>query len=116
MCSCDLEQPDFWSEKLRKARKQHTCCECRSQIEVGETYHYCSGKWEDSVNSYKTCLSCHKVRELIECVGLGALHEYLFEGDHLARDQDEDNLVVSLDDKIEVVSQYPNLKVRLKEL
>jgi hypothetical protein len=115
MCSCDLEQPDFWSEKLRKARKQHHCCECGSQINLGEVYHYCSGKWDDSINSFKTCLSCHKVRELLDCVGLGELHESLFY-EHLVKDEDNDSLVVSLDDRIEVVSQYPNLKVRLKSV
>ena len=45
-------------------------------------------------------------------MGLGELHESLFY-EHLVKDEDNDSLVVSLDDRIEVVSQYPNLKVRL---
>jgi len=56
------ELPSCTSEKYRKARKIHKCCECQGPIDIGEKYHYLSGVWEGRGKSYKTCLSCETIR------------------------------------------------------
>lgn len=112
MCSCDFTQPDFWTSVDRKARKPHKCCECGSEIKVGETYNYASGKWEDEVKNYKTCGDCVKIGELLECYGLGAMYEQLWDCELIGKDSEDEDLVISLDDRLDVVSQYPKLKVR----
>ena len=58
----DAEQPKFFSQQTKIARKQHSCCECGSSIEPGERYEYVSGLWEDFC-VFKTCLFCVGVRE-----------------------------------------------------
>lgn len=49
---------DVCNEKIRKARKQHKCCECYALIEVGQEYCYSSGIWECEPFDYKQCLNC----------------------------------------------------------
>lgn len=58
----DFELPSAFSEKERKARKPHECCECNQEIKIGEKYQYCSGIWDGEPSSYKTCLSCLTLR------------------------------------------------------
>lgn len=79
-CSCDYDQPEFCNITTRKARKPHTCSECRGPIEPGVTYEYVTGKWED-VLYFKTCPLCLELRQwaLISvpcfCFAYEALHE-----------------------------------------
>ena len=65
-CSCSLyitdSPPDFYIAKTRKAKKEHTCCECGSIIKPGSNYEHVSGKWDGSVDIYKTCLLCVRIR------------------------------------------------------
>lgn len=61
--SCEL--PDAFGERDRKARKDHTCCECAETIPAGQKYTYSHGVWDGHGNSYKTCLHCAGVRSLI---------------------------------------------------
>jgi hypothetical protein len=56
VCSCA-------KEVIRKARKQHKCCECGNVINIGENYQYVSGIWDGEPSSYKTCESCSSVRD-----------------------------------------------------
>ena len=114
MCSCDFIQPDFWTSVNRKAKKPHTCCECDVEIKKGEIYNFCSGKWEGEVKSYKTCGDCRKIGELLECYGLGEMYSELWECEYIKKDENDEGKVISLDDRLEVVSQYPNLKIKLK--
>lgn len=58
------EQAKCFTEKKRKARKQHFCCECRAIINKGDYYVYSSGIWDDPM-SFKTCLNCDLVRSAI---------------------------------------------------
>lgn len=60
MCDCDA--PSVFNATLRVARKQHTCCECHTDIVTGETYEYSSGVWDHSGGSYKTCMVCAELR------------------------------------------------------
>lgn len=45
---------------LRKARKDHRCCECGKVIPAGNSYEVASALNDcaSSVSSYKTCLTC----------------------------------------------------------
>lgn len=46
---------------VRRARKAHTCMECRRQIEPGETYHYWTTKdleYDRGVETQKMCAHC----------------------------------------------------------
>ena len=114
MCSCDLIQPDFWTSVDRKANKNHVCCECNREIKKGETYNYSSGKWDGTIKDYKTCKDCAEVGELLECYGLGEMYEQLWDCELIGKDEEDERKVISLDDRLEVVSQYPNLRVKIK--
>ena len=63
----DLVTPSAFTEKERKARKPHKCCECGHEITVGEKYQYVSGIWDGEPDSYKTCLSCVTLRGNYVC-------------------------------------------------
>lgn len=61
---CD--QPQCYTYKVRKARKEHQCCECGTNIEKGKTYHYISGIWDSKAYSYKTCNECRELQDICE--------------------------------------------------
>lgn len=75
---CDGDGPSFCSEKVVKARKQHTCCECREKILPGQKYESCTGKWEGDMRTYKTCLLCVEIRNKFSC-GNGWMFEGVWE-------------------------------------
>lgn len=58
MCDLDVDGPDCYSDTWRKARKGHTCCACNEPIKAGEQYHYSSGVWDGTPESYKHCQRC----------------------------------------------------------
>ena len=64
-CYCDYEMPSFFHEETRKARKYHTCCECRRTIQPGERYEHVWGVWEDTPDTHKTCQHCVGLREYV---------------------------------------------------
>lgn len=49
------DMPSVYRCDLRKARSQHTCCECRGTIRKGETYNYHHGIWSGEAQAYKVC-------------------------------------------------------------
>lgn len=51
---------------LRKAQKNHSCCECFGLILKGEKYHYHSGIFEGQGESYKECIDCHILRNEVD--------------------------------------------------
>lgn len=57
------EAPSVYEELVLRARKNHTCEECRGQILKGETYIKISGLWDGHWGRFKTCLDCHHLRE-----------------------------------------------------
>jgi hypothetical protein len=84
---CDLESPSCYREIVRKARKPHTCGDCKGQIPVGERYTYISGIWDGDPSSFHRCQDCTHLRCEIRketdddnCMALngllGWLHEY----------------------------------------
>ena len=62
-CSCDYDQPDFINTEIRKAKKEHKCCECGYTIKPGEQYEYVFGLWNVKPDTYKTCERCLDLRE-----------------------------------------------------
>lgn len=60
---CEL--PHFFSLEKRKAKKEHTCCECLGTIYVGEKYIKIWGVWDDPL-SFKICLDCDELRSEVD--------------------------------------------------
>lgn len=48
-------------EITRRARKPHTCCECKQTIRVGETYQYFHGVFDGCPYSEHMCSTCREV-------------------------------------------------------
>lgn len=67
ICSFDYDPASVYHEKIRKARKEHICCECRETIKPGEKYEHVSGCWDGSWSTYKTCLVCLNIRKDLCC-------------------------------------------------
>ena len=60
---CDCEMPSAYGHDIRKARKQHKCCECFGAIPTGEYYHYHHGVWDGRGASFKVCCDCELLRK-----------------------------------------------------
>lgn len=65
----DGDGPTFCRTTTVRARKPYLCTECRETIAVGQKYECTNGKWEDSFNTYRTCLSCVEIRDHFACNG-----------------------------------------------
>ena len=81
-CSCitvDYDDgPEFYSEyNVKKARKDHHCCECRGTIKKGDSYEVIAGMWEGDFQIYKTCLDCQSIRKEFFCGGAFVFGEIL---------------------------------------
>lgn len=61
-CYCDYDSPEFCHTEIRKARKPHSCSECRGVIAIGEQYEHVRGKWDGNVCTIQTCLRCLDIR------------------------------------------------------
>lgn len=61
-CYCDYDPPSFCHSEIRKARKEHTCHECRGRILKGERYEHTRGKWECYIDTFDTCERCYDIR------------------------------------------------------
>lgn len=91
MCICDLDPPRFYREDIRKARKQHKCCECETVINPGDTYADIFGVWDDA-DSFKQCQKCNELGSKLsqdnKCgYPLGQLNQELIDSDYLAKDE-----------------------------
>ena len=65
MCGFDGDGPECSVEKTRKARKQHTCCECHLPIPVGAQYVHTSGIWDGEPSTFKQHVECHRLLRMI---------------------------------------------------
>lgn len=74
----DYDPPQFYNERVVKARKPYTCCECHRPINKGQQHRLATGKWEGELGSYRTCMDCYHIREAFRCGG-GFFHERLWE-------------------------------------
>jgi hypothetical protein len=62
-CSCDDgEGPEFFNQKMQKAKKDYRCCECGKTIPASSIYQYTIGKWDGDMSTYRTCQTCVDVR------------------------------------------------------
>lgn len=66
----DFDMPEFFFESYPRARKPHKCCECDAEIPAGDIYHRASGKWCDSVCSFKSCMPCTRLRDYMRDNGV----------------------------------------------
>lgn len=89
--------PDFYTEKLTTARKQHKCCETSKIIQPGEKYWRCVGKWDGKVDTMIQCRAAYHLCRFLnfregECIILfGGLTEHL--GDMWFDDDDIKGIV-----------------------
>lgn len=49
---CEWEPPEFYSERRIKARKPRECCETGREIQPGEFYWRCAGKWDGGLDVF----------------------------------------------------------------
>lgn len=71
--NCSCLNDNHWFENnlvtlhtVRKARKQHYCCECQTTIESGERYKHTSALTRDREwYTSKTCLDCTSASALV---------------------------------------------------
>lgn len=75
----DIEPPACVTVRIRRAQKEHRCCECRRGIRPGARYEYVSGIWDSRAASYKTCLRCVAIRRALysDCWIYGTLRQDL---------------------------------------
>jgi hypothetical protein len=59
----------FSDTRYVKARKPHKCCECGGTIVVGTVHQCVVGKWETSIDTYRTCPICDEIRGAFCCNG-----------------------------------------------
>lgn len=71
----DYATPECYIHQIRKAAKEHKCCECRGVIRKGENYHVHSGIWEGEPARYKRCADCQAFACELECVPFRGLNE-----------------------------------------
>lgn len=79
------EMPEAYVCSKPKARKEHTCCECRGKIFIGETYFKHHGVWEGEGMAFKVCEDCEKLRGEVDADGHTAF-SYLAESVFETRD------------------------------
>jgi len=103
----DADPPTVFAEVWRKARKQHSCCECGQPIVVGQRYEHAAGLWDGHWETYRTCATCAQIRtSLFHGWMYGRLWEDIFDaygGMGGATDEDWDT---EDDDWLEPVSRF----------
>ena len=82
----DGDAPKFCEvREIKKARKEHTCCECRDAILPGSPYVYITGLWDGdfcTFHQHQECAeACRAVRdgEGDGCIPFGYYTEWLGE-------------------------------------
>ena len=99
VCLCssyDGEFAEVYHFENRRARKEHTCCECHEPIKKGDNYEYYTGLYDGIWSSYKTCNTCASIRDQMCCDGFefGRLSETIWEAlgiDYVTGECDEDD-------------------------
>jgi len=65
-CFCDYDPPEFYSQRMQTAKKEHRCEECGKPICTGETYENVSGKWDGRFDTFKTCTRCLALKDWVK--------------------------------------------------
>lgn len=53
---------EVYSETFPIARKIHKCCECGQDIQPHQKYHKYRGCWDGTWDTFKTCMTCYRIR------------------------------------------------------
>lgn len=82
------DAPSVYSCEIRKAQKEHKCCECQRIITIGSRYQMFKGIWDGKADRFKTCMPCANLRDDMakhdyrgEAPAFGELGEYAQEAD-----------------------------------
>ncbi len=67
LSSGDDDGPSFYVDQIRRAKKTHRCGECREDILKGDRYEIVTGRWDGTIDTHKTCLSCMEIRDHFAC-------------------------------------------------
>jgi len=85
-CDCGVDDTygdssSFCKVKEVKAKKEHTCRECKEKIQKGDTYEYTTGVWDGDFDTIKTCMRCVGVRDTLCKSGYyyGEVREQIYE-------------------------------------
>lgn len=62
----DYEEPSCITYSTPRARVSHWCCECHHDIKPGDRYQRITGVWDGRGDTFKTCLNCVALRELLD--------------------------------------------------
>lgn len=77
----DCEMPEFFSERIPKARKEHSCCECHKKIRIGMVYWNFTAKWDGAVQTFRQHIECRDAcfmtQELGYCIPFGDLRSFI---------------------------------------
>lgn len=65
--SFDGDTAEFCTQEWVTARRSHRCCECKRLIVRGECYEKTTGKWYDTIDTYRTCAECQEIRVTFCC-------------------------------------------------
>lgn len=76
MCECDFDGPSVQTTTVRKAAKDHACCECDVPIAKGDLYQVVSGVWDGRGDSFKTCGTCATIANLAASVHPGFCYAF----------------------------------------
>lgn len=64
-CDCslyDFDAPKYYRETFPVAKKGYICCECGEVIPKGQKYNLAVGIWDNSWVSFRTCMTCYRIR------------------------------------------------------
>ena len=64
---CDGDRATVYNTTERKARKEHTCYECRGKIAKGTRYEYVSMLFDGSWDDFKLCSLCREIGDHFSC-------------------------------------------------
>jgi hypothetical protein len=62
----DYDQPEFFNQEIRTARKEHKCSQCKNNIYPKEKYKYIVGKWDGNLNWFKRCFKCDELLDWVK--------------------------------------------------
>ena len=60
-----MSPPSIYKCKMVKAKKEHTCYECKGIIEIEEYYVTHWGIWDGKHKTYKVCHDCNDLIDVI---------------------------------------------------
>jgi hypothetical protein len=60
---------DFYEARIKVARKDHVCGECKRVISKGASYESVASKFDGDFFAFKTCADCSAIRDGFSCDG-----------------------------------------------